>query len=634
MTPACASPTLEIRPLEGMPKRMRAKCLLAALGILVCAASGLHGQDGVEFFPVDQIQPGLKGVGKTIFEGDKIEDFQVEFLGVLKNVMAPGHDIILGRLSGGPLEKTGVIAGMSGSPVYIDGKLVGAVALSFPFSKEAVAGITPIQEMIDVVPRPAPAASPAAPAAHLRFARIPGSSDAVRLIPDEEDLSAAWTRLLGKGNSGDDFTALRLPIRFGGFSREAIETYAPLFRQMGFEPMRGGAISGSPDPSSATVGIAPGSMISLLLVRGDLNLNVDCTVTYRKGDDVYACGHRFLLTGPARIPFAPSRVLATVPNLASSFKVDVAGPLAGSITQDRFGAIYGVVGEKAPEIPVHIRLDSSLNRVEDYNFDLVQESFLSPLLMNLAVISSVGATERATGPSTLEIKGAIRLAHSDPVEIDDVVADDTNAPMAAGLSAASPLGLLLKNNFPDLRIEGIDLSIVARTEMRTANLEQAWSSKSEVSPGDKIEVTAVLRTPNGETLTQKLPVEIPESVSDRMLSLVVGSGSSMNALQTRFSLLTAAPRDLRQLVQALNKIRRSNRVYALLMAPQRSFVFQGDEFPSPPPSLVQTFLADPAVASSVTLSGTSIVGDFETKAIPYSIRGQKTLLLKVVDQGD
>ena len=546
--------------------------------------------------------------------------------------MAPRHDVILGRLSGGPLEKTGVIAGMSGSPVYVDGKLVGAVALSFPFSKEAVAGITPIREMLDVVPRPAPAASPAASTAELRFARIPGSAGALRLIPDEEDATAAWSRMLGKGDSADDFTALRLPIHFGGFSREAIEAYAPLFHQMGLEPMHGGTISGAPDPAGDKIGIVPGSMISLLLVRGDLNLNVDCTVTYRKGDDLYACGHRFLLTGPARIPFAPSRVLATVPSLANSFKVDVPGPLAGSITQDRFGAIYGVVGEKSHQIPVHIHVDSALNRTEDYNFDVVQESFLSPLLMNLAVISSIGVTERMMGPSTLEIQGSIRLANSEPVEIDTVIAGDINAPAVAGSTVASPLGLLLKNNFPDLRIEGIDLSIAARTEKRTANLEQVWSSQSEVSPGDRIEVTAVLRTPNGEVLTQKLPVEIPESVSDKRLSLVVGSGSSINLLQTRFSVLAAAPRDLRQLVEALNKTRRSNRVYALLMAPQRSFVFQGDEFPSPPPSLVQTFLADPAVASSMTLSGTSIVGDFETKTIPYAIHGQKTLLLKVVDQ--
>jgi hypothetical protein len=613
---------------------MRAKCLFAALGILLCGASGLYAQDGVEFFPIGQVQPGLKGVGKTVFEGDKIEEFQVEFLGVLKNVMAPQHDIILGRLSGGPLERTGVIAGMSGSPVYVDGKLVGAVALSFPFSKEAVAGITPIAEMIDVVPKLASPPSPAMPRPNLRIARIPGAANAARLIPDEEGLPAAWSRLLGNDNSRDGFPTLRLPIRFGGFSPGVMESYAPLFRQLGFEPMQGGAVAGDADTGAKKVEILPGSMISLVLVQGDLNLNVDCTVTYRKGDDLYACGHRFLLSGPAKIPFAPSRVLATVPNLASSFKIDVAGPLAGSITQDRFGAIYGVVGEKAPEIPVHIRVNSSLNRVEEYNFGLVQESFLSPLLMNLAVLSTLGATERVTGPSTLEVKGAIRLANSEPVEIDDVVAGDTNAPMAAALSAATPLSLLLSNAFPDLRVEGIDLSVVARTEKRIANLEQVWSSKSEVSPGDQIEVTAVLRTPSGETLTQKLPVEIPESVPDKMLSLIMGSGSTMNVLQTRFSLLAAAPRDLRQFVQVLNKTRRNNRVYALLMAPQRSFVFQGDEFPSPPPSLVQTFLADPAVASNVTLSGTSIVGDFETPAIPYTIRGQKTLLLKVVDAGD
>ncbi|MBZ5514430.1 MAG: hypothetical protein LAN62_06235 [Acidobacteriia bacterium] len=612
---------------------MRIRGLLAALAILPFVVCGLHGQDNIQFFPVDQIRPGLKGVGKTVFEGDKIEEFQVEFLGVLKNATAPRHDVILGRLSGGPLEKTGVAAGMSGSPVYIDGKLVGAVALSFPFSKEALAGITPIEEMTDVVPL-APQAPRPSQATNLRIVPIPGSREAGRLIPDEENALESWTHLLGGSNSGSSISALRLPLRFGGFSDEIIEKYASMFRQLGLEPMHGGVMTGGPDTTAESIEIAPGSMISLLLARGDLNLSVDCTVTYRKGNDLYACGHRFLLTGPARIPFAASRVLATVANLASSFKVDVAGPLAGSITQDRFGAIYGVLGEKSPQIPVHIRVDSSLNRVEEYNFDLVQESFLSPLLLNLAVASTLGATERMVGPSTLEINGAIRLANSDPVRIDDVISGNTNTPAGAAVSAATPLGMLLSNNFPNVQIEGIDLSIVSRTENRTAKLEQAWSSKSEVSPGDKIEVTAVLRAPGGETLTQKLPVVIPESVSDKTLSLVVGSGSTINMLETRISLLTSAPRDLQQLVQALNKMRRNNRLYALLMAPQRSFMFQGDEFPSPPPSLLQTFLADPAVASSVTLSGTSIVGDFETKAIPYAIQGQKYLLLKVLGKKD
>ncbi|MGD0920400.1 MAG: hypothetical protein ABSA70_01385, partial [Terriglobia bacterium] len=161
--------------------------------------------------------------------------------------------------------------------------------------------------------------------------------------------------------------------------------------------------------------------------------------------------------------------------------------------------------------------------------------------------------------------------------------------------------------------------------------EQVWSSETEVSPGDRIELTAVLRTTSGEAVIQKIPVEIPESVSDKNLSLVVGSGSTINLLQSRFSLLTMTPRDVRQLVRALNRTRRNNRLYALLMTPQRSFVIQGEEYPSPPPSLVQTLLADPAVSGSLTLSGTSVVGDFETQPTPYTIRGQKFLLLKVVD---
>lgn len=596
-------------------------------------APSLRSQEGLQFFPIDQVEPGLKGVGRTVFEGNKIEEFQVEILGVLKNALAPKHDIILARLSGGPLEKTGVIAGMSGSPVYIDGKLVGAVALSFPLSKEPIAGITPIQDMLGVVPEPALPPMRVAKGAPLRIAGIPGSAGEVRLISEPSDEPPDWGRWLPAAG-GDDFASLRLPLQFGGFSSDVIQAHTPIFRRMGFEPMQGGAISAGEGKSLEKIDLAPGSMISLLLVRGDLNLNADCTVTYRKGDNLYACGHRFLLTGPAKIPFASARVLTVIPNLANSFKIDAPGPLVGSITQDRFGAIYGVVGETSPRIPIHIRLDSTLNKTTDYNFEIVQESFLSPFLLNLSVISTLSASERMIGPSALELKGTIRLAKGEAVELEDVVSGDINAAVAAGSSIANPLGYLLSSSFPDLRVEGIDLSLVSRNERRIATLEQVWSSKSEVSPGEHIELTAVLRTPSGETIVQKIPVDIPENVSDRMLSLVVGGGSAINVLQIRFSPLNMTPKDLSQLVQAINRMRRNNRLYALLMAPQRSFILQGDEYPSPPPSLVQTFLSDPAVSSSVIMSGTSVIGDFETKPTPYAIRGQKTLLLKVVEQGN
>jgi hypothetical protein len=339
------------------------------------------------------VQPGLKGTGRTVFEGNKVEEFQVEFLGVLENALAPKRSVILARLSGGPLERTGVIAGMSGSPVYVGGKLVGAVALSFPFAKEAYAGITPIEDMLEVVPtalQPRPSASrPRFPA---RLVRVPdGGPETERLIPDETLVQDQWEAFLPENDGKGSLTSLRLPLRFAGISSEAMQTFAGLFRRIGFDPLEGGGLAGgtlSPDEHTAAnpSELVPGSMISLLLVRGDLNVNVDCTVTLRQENKLYACGHRIALAGPVEFPFASARVLATIPNLASSFKVDAPGALVGTIRQDRFGGIYGVVGEKAAMIPVHIKVNSTLNREEDYSVEMVQQPFLSPFLLNLAVI--------------------------------------------------------------------------------------------------------------------------------------------------------------------------------------------------------------------------------------------------------
>ena len=610
--------------------------LCVTLASVFLLATCLWGQEGVPIFPVEDIRPGLKGVGRTIFNGDKVEEFQVEILGVLKNAIAPKRDVILARLSGGPLEKTGVIAGMSGSPVYVDGKLVGAVALAFPFSKEPVAGITPIKEMLDVVPEKTRSTAGISPNEGFRIVRTSADSGQIgRLIPSRNANELLPTIPQSPEPTGSSLAALLLPLRFGGFSSEAISMFTPQLRQMGFEPMQGGVISGGSEevPPSET-DLTPGSMISLLLVRGDLNLNVDCTVTLRQGNNLYACGHRVLSIGPAQFPFAPSHVITTVASLASSFKVDAPGKVVGTIQQDRFDAIYGQIGDMTPPmIPIHLRVDSTLNRKAEYHFEMLEEPFLSPLLLNLSVTSSLITTERALGPSTLEIKGKIQLAGEDSIDLEDIVSSEAGAANMVGGVVAMPLTFLMSSGFPDLKIQGIDLNIVSLNEKRTATLEQVWSTKSEVRPGDHLELMALLRLPGGGTLTQKIPMDVPESVTDKMLSVVVGGGASINALEFRFTPLGATPRDLQQLVRALNRMRRNNRVYALLMSPQRSFVMQGEEYPSPPPSLLQTILADPAATSSVVFSGTSVVGDFETKTIPYTVRGQKTLLFKVVEPG-
>lgn len=609
--------------------------LFLALFLLLAPGAGL-AQSNPQFFPLDEVRPGLMGVGRTILQGDKIQEFQVELIGVLKNVLAPKHDAILARLSGPAIDRTGVVAGMSGSPVYVDGKLLGAVAISFPFSKEPYTLITPIEDMLQVVPKSPPDdSSQAAFSLPWHDAAAPSPAGVIdRWIPDAQSGPALWASLLSRWTNSSSLSQFRLPAHFSGFGESVMSAYSPLLNELGFEPVEAATVSGGPSTSSPSPAdirsIVPGSMISVALVRGDLNLNVDCTVTYRQGDHIYACGHQIFSVGPADVPFAESHVLATIPSLVTSFKVDAPGPVIGSIRQDRFGAIYGVLGEQAPTIPVHIELASSLGRTIDYDFQVAQQPLLSPLLVNLAIVSAVSSSERDAGPSTLDLNGQIKLSDGEAIQLEDVVSSPLSSAGGAGSSVAVPLSYLLNGQFPNLRILGVDLHIAAQNESRVATLEQVWSTRSEVRPGDHIEVTAMERTPSGKSIMQKIPVDIPASITDKTLSLVVGSGAALNALQLRFIRPGAPPRSLRQLVHDLNRTRRNNRLYALLMTPQRSFVMEGTEYPSPPPSLLQTFMADPAVSSRVVYRTGSIVGDYATKAVPYAIEGEQTLYLKVI----
>lgn len=625
----------------GRTHSMHVRKLIAALAVLMLASAGLSAQDNL--FPLRDVHAGLVGTGRTVFTGNKIETFKVQILGVLKNATAPKQDVILAKLSGGPLAETGVVAGMSGSPVYVNGKLLGAVALAFPFAKQAYAGITPIEQMLAVVPSGS-STEKAKSAALLQpriFSVAGASGEVTRLIPDEPASLETWEAQLGSAGASGAMRDLELPLRYGGFSPQAMDSYAPLFQRMGLQPVQGPVMAGGAggEASSPAAGaqaaarVVPGSMISVELVSGDLNLHVDCTVTYRQGSNVYACGHRFLLTGPVEFPFAPANVLATVPSLANSFKLDEPGPTVGAIRQDRFGAIYGVVGADPPVIPVRIHLRSTLGRTLDYNFRVVQQGFLSPLLMNLAVVSTLSASERMMGPSTVDLKGHIRLSDGEAVKLDDVVSSPVNTASLAGLTVSTPLNYLLSSGFEKLRVSGIDLELAAHNEERTAKLEQAWSTQSRVRPGDKLEVIAVLSKPGGGSLVEKIPIEIPASVRGKTLSLVVGSGTALNMIEGRMGPLGAAPRSLAQLVRALNRMRSDNRLYALLMTPEPSFIMQGDHYPSPPPSLLETFLADRAVSSTVSFRATSMIADFETKPSTYAIQGVKTLMLRVVETG-
>ena len=619
--------------------------------------TGGSSAEKTQFYPLDQVRAGQKGIGLTTLEGDKIQEFEVEILGVLEN-FAPQRNAVLARLSGGGLEHTGVLAGMSGSPVYIDGKLLGAVAFAFPFSKEPIAGITPIAEMINVVPEePEEGTRRASLSASTELiARVPnlstsGERQDVRWIPPREDSPSPLKENFSGANGRPSW--LRIPLVFNGFSESLMEGLTPEWRALGFEPMIGGGSLRTSEEEPAR--LQPGSMVSIHLVRGDLNTRADCTVTHREGDRLYACGHSLLAAGGMDMPFSASKVLTVVPSLRSSFKISAAGPPLGAIRQDRSGGVYGVMGEQARMIPVRVKLDSTLQRNKEYNVEIVQNPFLTPFLLNQVLMNIITATERRLGHSTFEIQGKIRLGRGQSgepgrqgdndaseinaqtvyrgqtVEFEDIVSGEMNSQVAAASVVTTPLRALLASGYDDLVIEGIDVSVVSTEERRSASLEQVWSSKSVVKPGEEIVIHGTLRTPGGETTVERIPVVIPESVADGYLSIVVGSGVAINRFRSpRLSALRGRPaKDLRQLVRALNRLRRNNRLYVLLLASKRTLFLQGEEFPSPPPSLIQTFLSDPAVSTDMATSRYSIIGDSEGSPQPFSLRGQRTIRVRV-----
>ena len=384
--------------------------------------------------PLSEIKPGMKGVGRTVFEGDKVEEFQAEILGVLENI-APKQSAILAKLSGGPLERTGVMGGMSGSPIYIDGKMIGAVAFSFPFSKEAIAGITPIQQMVNIFDKPSdpiridPIKIDVSVVAPFRAVGFTPSLDFSSLNPlGQRTFSVSSQSTSSEPNlqafTGQFFNYIDTPISLSGFTPRAAQLFKETFQRLGMPVIPAGGMtvgSGSNQLARNTDDIQPGSALAVQLIRGDLGVGASATgtVTYRENDKVYAFGHPWLSVGPVQLPFSKAKVISLLPNLNNSFKIAVPTELAGAITQDRSQGLYGVVGVMPKLIPLTINLKSSRNKLETYKFEVVNDRFLTPFLMNFTVFNTITSNERAMGEATLQVSGKISVKGQPEVKFEN-----------------------------------------------------------------------------------------------------------------------------------------------------------------------------------------------------------------------
>src|SRR6266850_805476 len=587
---------------------------------------------GVALFPLEDLRPGMKGTARTVFSGTETQEFGVEILGVIPGFPGPRQSAIIARLSGANVEKTGVFAGMSGSPVYIDGKIVGAIAFSFPFAKEPIAGITPIKQMIDLFNKGSENDSqkPKEPRA-VSFAQL-ASSDWKPSLPKAAVSSVSLLAPVSAGSAllpllGQQMTPIATPLVFSGISQEPLAMFAPQLVASGLLPVSG--VGGSSDitplaPSDDNT-FLPGSSISVQLVRGDYSLAAAGTVTLRDGNRIYAFGHPFLSLGSADMPMTETSVVTVIPNVNNSFKLSVPGRMVGSISQDRASGVFGLLGQTPKMIPVTINLHTSRDRKETYSYEIASDSFLTPLLLNLTVFNTITSSERALGDSTLSLKGHINVKGQEAVQIDRRFSAANSAAMAAG-SIATPVGSLLTSGFDDVQLDGITLDISSTDTKYAGTLERIALDRTEVRRGEKIEVQAYVRTESGKQFVQRIPVQIPEDAALGQLLVFVGDGG---ALQEGSAAKAFVPQDLGQLVRAINTVKKSDRLYVKLFRITPGAVIGTSELPNLPPSVVATLNSD-RNSGGYTPTVLSAVYEMELPPAEFVISGQQMIAIDVV----
>jgi hypothetical protein len=594
-----------------------------------------------DFMPLADVRAGMKGVGRTVFSGEQIEEFQVEVLGVLKNI-GPKQSIILARLTGGQLEKTGLMAGMSGSPIYLDGKLAGAVAFAFPFSTEPIAGIRPIEEMVDSPSdsgsSPATAAlaqNPLADREATAWARR-GSAASVELIAalQQPGKQAELLLPLSPRPIGRDpqLVPIATPVAMAGFSERTLELFGPSLERLGLRPMQGIGGQAADNPKGGGQPLRPGSMINVGLIRGDLDLSAAGTVTNVDGNRVYAFGHRFLSSGPTEMPMMRSSVVAVVPNINTSFKIAGSGELLGKITLDRSTGIAGVIGEMPRLMPLEIGVLSSRGQRRQYSLETVHDPFLSPFLLQMALFSAADATERQVGAASYRVRGAVEFSNGlPPLRLDNMFSAPSMAAFQLATYTALPLAFLMQSGLDDVAVKGIQIELEALDEEKSLEIDRVWSSQTRVRPGETLKLTAALHGNNGEEVLRSVDYEVPLGTKEGELYVTFSDGDSLNMIEWQSLLANSKARELPELVRAINRLRRNDRLHVRLWRPGRAVRVHTEQLPAPPASVAGVLSVPEAAGASNAQDWQSTLAEFELDGLGSVVEGNISLKVNVTE---
>ncbi len=583
----------------------------AALALpLLLLAPGLSAQTGpppasAGIFPLKNVHRGLRGTAWTVFEGTAPEPMGVEVLGLLRNAAGPGEDIILVRLSGTKAEYTGVVAGMSGSPVYFDGKLAGALAFRIgQFSKEPIAGVTPIERMLEVRDL-APSAAKLAP------------------------VSTA-TVAADEAQSNSEMRPIETPLVFSGFTPEALKLWRDHTPSLGLEPVAGLGGASSEDAARARTPLVPGSAVSALLVRGDLEIAATCTATYVDQKHLLACGHPITQFGPVSIPMTRADVVATLPSPLNAFKIVNTTETIGSFTEDRQSAISGVLGLSAGMIPMTIRIADPSAPTRTLHLEVVNQPQLTPSAVLVSVFQSLSESNHAETESSYHVRGTIRVSGQPDVEIDSVAAASDQAPasLAAALTAGEPFSRLYDSPVRRAPITSVDIALERLPGRQVVQITDAHLEQADVRAGRPVTVDVTLEPYRAEPLHRQITFTLPATLEPGTVRLLVSDAGTLDRLTQpgRGAFL-----DLNATIAQINGARANDRLYVTLLTNNLEATLDGRVLGSLPASAAN-ILEPERAAQKLTLNGESLLPVTSLAASPEMsavVAGQQVLALRV-----
>ncbi len=598
--------------MGSMLRRAISSILLSVVSLAAFAAD----QPKVQILPLSQVKAGMHGVAYTVFEGTTPEAMEVEILGVLRNMAGPKSDVILVRLHGKKVEYTGVVAGMSGSPVYIDGKLVGAIAYRIgEFSKEPIAGVTPAGTMLeidDIDKTPAPDMAQGLAREKRETSRMSGPGENAAL-----DLQASGYANLLK--------PIETPLVFTGFSEDTLRWFAKDFASAGVVPVMGaGSVSNDKQPEP----LVPGSAVSAILVRGDMNIAGTCTVTYLDDSHLLACGHPLLQSGNIDMPMTKATVLATLPSPANSFKIINTTEPVGAFVQDRRAGIMGRFDREPHMIPVTLTFHG-VSHAKQFRYEVLNNAKITPAAMMATVFNAIQGMNEYGEDTTYRLTGDISVLGYPKLSVKNMYAPaDGSAPTAYGiaLSIGERFSRIFDNPYERPKIEGVELSFELVPDRRSARLETARTDMTEARPGEDITIEAVLRPYRGESILRQIPVRVPTSTPKGTLRILVSDGDTLDKMR-RVPANMSRRLDLSSTIALLNKEHSNSQVYVSLLEANPQAMVDDKVMPTLPLSVMNVMDGLRGTQDMVVVGESAV--DEASSPVDYVVSGSQIITLTI-----